>query len=426
MLKVLAGVTNNYALRVKKMNIIMVCESAQISGGAEKVAIQEAIELASRGFRVGYIAGNDSADAKLSASGVELLLLDTKSFFEETNRKLKLQKLRANFAIEEQVRSYFRGFSPSETIVHLHTFRLRLSGIVAHIAQDMGFKTITHNHDYSPVCPTSLWFDHRTGANCTKKPMSLSCITCECQNQSWKYKLPKLTSFFWNQSIWAINRRSNTFLHISDLEQSTTDQALGPPKTPQWRIPPISGFMSEVRVLAETNPAFIFIGRLTQEKGVESFLQCASEAQIDAVVIGDGPLRERLEREFPFARFTGWLEEPAIAFELRKARALVGPSLWRETLCLSVIDAMQMGVPCIVSENVGAKQYIKSSENGIVFADQGLLLALQSFAADSLVQQMSEQAFTTFHDSRPTIKAHVDELVKIYEICREGHDNWAG
>ena len=246
----------------------MVCESAQVSGGAEKVAIQEAIELASRGYRVGYIAGNNTADAKLSASGVELLLLDTKSFFEETNRKLKVQKLRANFAIEEQVRSYFLGFSPSETIVHLHTFRLRLSGIVAHVAQDMGFKTITHNHDYSPVCPTSLWFDHRTGTNCTKKPMSLGCITCDCQNQPWKYKLPKLTSYFWNQSVWGINRRSNTFLHISDLEQLTTDRALGPSKTPHSRIPPISGFMSEIRVPAETNQAFVFIGRLTQEKEI--------------------------------------------------------------------------------------------------------------------------------------------------------------
>ena len=408
------------------MNIIMVCESAQVSGGAEKVAIQEAIELASRGFRVGYIAGNDSADDKLFASGVELLLLDTKSFFEETNRKLKLQKLRANFAIEEQVRSYFRGFSPSETIVHLHTFRLRLSGIVAHVAQDMGFKTITHNHDYSPVCPTSLWFDHRTGVNCIKKPMSLSCITCECQNQPWKYKLPKLTSFFWNQSVWAINRRSNTFLHISDLEQLTTVQALGPSKTSHSRIPPISGFTSEVRVPAETNQAFVFIGRLTQEKGVETFLKCALEAQVEAVVIGDGPLRERLEREYPTARFTGWLEEPAIAIELKMARALVVPSLWRETLCLSVIDAMQIGVPCIVSENVGAKQYIKSGENGIIYGDLNFLSALRSFTSDAFVQRMSEQALATFQDCRPTIEAHVDELVKIYEICREGHDNRAG
>jgi len=404
----------------------MVCESAQISGGAEKVAIQEAIELASRGYRVGYVAGNDSADARLSASGVELLLLDSKSFFEETNRKIKLQKLRANFAIEEQVRSYFGGFSPSETIVHLHTFRLRLSGIVAHIAQDMGFKTITHNHDYSPVCPTSLWFDHRTGSNCTKKPMSLSCITCECQNQPWKYKLPKLTSFFWNQSVWAINRRSNTFLHISDLEQLTTLQALGQSKTPHSRIPPISGFTSEVRVPAETKQAFVFVGRLTQEKGVETFLKSALETKIKAVVIGDGPLREKLEHEYPTARFTGWLDETAIALELSMARALVVPSLWRETLCLSVIDAMQMGVPCIVSENVGAKQYIKTGENGIIFSDQNLRPAIESFASDALVQRMSERAFAAFQDSRPTIKSHVDELVKIYESCQEKHVNRAG
>ena len=226
----------------------MVCESALVSGGAEKVAIQEAIELRRRGIQVGFIAANEIAFDGLTAAGVEVLLLDTKSFFEETDRRKKIQQMVGNKGIEAEVRAFFDTFEPTNTIVHLHTFRLRLSGIVAHIAQEMGFSTLIHCHDYSPTCPTSLLYDHRAGTNCDRKPMSLSCIACECQNQAWKYKLPKLTSHFWNQAIWKINQRSKGFIHISDLERSTIESS-GGVKTKGFSVPPISNFEPSARVL---------------------------------------------------------------------------------------------------------------------------------------------------------------------------------
>jgi len=396
------------------MNVIMVCESAQVSGGAEKVAILEALELSRRGFRVGFIASTDSADARLTAAGVELLLLDTNSFFEEMNRSKKIQKLRGNFDIAPLVEEFLSTFESSETVLHLHTFRLRLSGIVAHISQEMGFATVIHCHDYSSVCPTSLWFDHRANDNCSRKPMSFTCITCECQNQPWKYKVPKLTSFFWNQSVWKINQRSKEFIHISELERFTIGEANGD-LTSTVQVPPISSYQSTSRVKAEENHTFLFVGRLTHEKGIEPFLLAATLANVKPVVVGDGPLRKSLEEQFPIARFTGWLDEAGILAELKQARSLVVPSLWRETLCLSVIDAMQCGVPCIVSTNVGAKEFISTGVNGIVYTDQKLQPAIESLSSNLLVQSLSEKAFSAIQSLKPTIKNHVDALIPIYE-----------
>ena len=392
----------------------MVCESALVSGGAEKVAIQEALALRHRGHRVGFIAANEIAFGGLTDAGVELLLLDTKSFFEETDRRQKLQKMIGNKGIEAGVRAFFGAFEPSNTIVHLHTFRLRLSGIVAHIAQDMDFSTLIHCHDYSPVCPTSLLYDHRAGGNCGRMPMSLSCITCECQNQAWKYKLPKLTSHFWNQSIWKINRKSKGLIHISELERRTTESSCGA-MTKGFAVPPISDFQSTSRVLAETNEVFLFIGRLTHEKGIEAFLTSASELGIGAVVVGDGPLLDDLKSRFPAVRFTGWLDSEGVRQEFMKARALVVPSLWRETLCLSVIDALNFGVPCIVSETVGAKEFILDGENGVIFSAGALTSSLSRFSDDSFVRNLSEKAFQVFAGSPPSIERHVDALLKVYE-----------
>lgn len=396
------------------MNIIMVCESALVSGGAEKVAIQESIELRKRGYRVGYLTANDQADEALISAGAEVLLLNTKSFFEETDRKAKLQKMLFNAGIEKQVRDFLSTFEPQKTIVHLHTFRLRLSGIVAKIAQELGFSTLVHGHDYSPVCPTSLLYDHRMQANCERRPMSLSCIACECQNQSWKYKLPKLTSFYWNQSVAKINTRSNGFLHISDLEKITL-RARTKAKVPDYSVLPISASQSSRRVEVENNQNFLFIGRITHEKGVESFLNEAKSANAQAVVIGDGPQLNDLKAKHPEARFTDWLDAAQIDQELSNARALVVPSVWRETLCLSVLDAMQKGVPCIVSENVGAKEYIHHEHSGLIYSSGQLKEAIYRLQQADFAKALSQGAYLTLSESPFTIERHVDELVKVYE-----------
>lgn len=403
----------------QNMNIIMVCESALVSGGAEKVAIQESVELTKRGYRVGYIAGNDLADHRLTASGVEVLLLDTKSFFEETDRARKVEKLRGNFDIEPAVVEFLSSFEPGDTIIHLHTFRLRLSGIVAHIAQEMGFATVIHVHDYSAICPTSLWYDHRMGVNCSRRPMSFGCITCECQNQSWKYKLPKLSSFFWNQSVWKIYRNAKAIIHISRLERETVALA-GDLGENEYQVPPISSYQSLKRVEAEQNESYVFVGRLTHEKGIEVLLEATYQNGKRAVVVGDGPLREALSAKFPLARFTGWIDETAILNEFKQARALVVPSLWRETLCLSVIDAMQMGVPCIVSEHVGAKEFITTGENGLIFVDGTLSDCLEKSSSDPFIRNLSENAFASLQKVQPSIKYHVDALIPIYEGCVPG------
>ncbi len=400
------------------MNIIMVCESALVSGGAEKVAIQEAIELTRRGHQVGFIAANDLADPGLESAGVSCLLLDTRSFFEETNRKAKFQKLMANPAIGAKVQQFLSKYEPKVTVVHLHTFRLKLSGIVAHIAQQMGFRTVLHGHDYSTICPTSLLFDHRTGTNCDRRPMSQSCLTCECQNQAWKYKLPKLTSFFWNQTVWRINQKSGGIIHISELERATTERALARP-IPGFSVPPISGFHRVSRIEAEKNQNLLFVGRLTHEKGVLPFLEVCSRLNVPAVVLGDGPLKESLQTQFPNARFAGWLDADAILAELNQSRALIVPSLWRETLCLSVIDAMHVGVPCVVSETVGAKDYIESGVSGIVYPPDDLDEAIGFLSDDLKVAKMSEGAFARFVTAPMTVQHHVDQLIAVYQSVLE-------
>lgn len=379
------------------------------------VAISTALELRRRGHRVGYIAGNDKADTRLEEAGVELLLLNQKSFFEEPDRNLKLKKLRYNPAIDAPVRDFLGRFNNLRTVVHAHTFRLKLSGRVPALCAELKFPLVMHGHDYSPMCPTSLYFNHREGRNCDLKPMSWECIKCECQGLPWRYKAPKLLSMHWNQQVAKLNERSHAMLYPSQLAHEVMLPFVeGPAEHVEFR--PIGKEATSSRVAAEDNREFMFIGRVTVEKGPELLLKAGRKLGFPVAVIGDGPLMRELRAKYPEARFAGWLDPEATAAELSKARALVVPSLWRETLCLSVIDALQVGVPCVVSSTVGAKQYIDS--NGLVFEsgnEAALAEALSGFEQYEAVRAMSERAFATFAEDRPTVEAAVDQLIEIYK-----------
>ncbi len=398
------------------MQVVMVCESATVDGGAEKVAIQESLELRRRGWRVGFISGGSNADPRLTEAGIELLLLDTTSFFEEPRRSAKFQRMFYNAGIENQVSAFLASFANDKAVVHLHTFRLKLSGVVGHIAQKLGFPTLLHAHDYSPACPTSLYYDHREKRNCDRRPLSLSCIACECQDQLWKYKLPKVTSHWWNQSVWNLTRRSSGIIHISDLERQTLAPLISA-TLPAFHLPPISSLAAKERVVAERNQNLLCIGRLTYEKGVDAFLKACQQTGQPAVVIGDGPKRRDFESEFTEAEFAGWLGSDEIERALQSARSVVVPSRWRETLGLSVIDAMTLGVPCVVSDNVGAKEYIRDGVNGLISSESDLAKSLARLSDDTFVENISRAAFADIQEKPMTVENHVDSLESIYRSC---------
>ena len=102
----------------------------------------------------------------------------------------------------------------------------------------------------------------------------------------------------------------------------------------------------------------LFVGRLVYYKGVELLLDTVARLpQARLVVVGDGPLRDRLQaraRRDDLAgrvRFAGELDDADLHAEMARAAALVLPSLERsETFGLVQLEAMAAGLPVISTQ----------------------------------------------------------------------------
>ena len=121
----------------------------------------------------------------------------------------------------------------------------------------------------------------------------------------------------------------------------------------------------------------VSLSRFAPEKHLEEAVEAASmlEGKLDFVwyLIGDGcefeKVKERVEELGLKDRvvLTGSIANPYPY--LKHADLMVHPS-HIESLCISVLEAMALGIPCVVVRSIGPESFIEDSDNGFL-TDKG-------------------------------------------------------
>jgi glycosyltransferase involved in cell wall biosynthesis len=148
--------------------------------------------------------------------------------------------------------------------------------------------------------------------------------------------------------------------------------------------------------LSDDDVAVVTVGRLAREKGIDLLLQAARQAGVTAVVVGDGPERERLAEIDADARFTG--DRPSESVIEDYVAADVFALLSRhEPWGVVVNEAAACGLPLVLSERVGAaRDLLREGENGFLVPADDVSAAgeaLSRLAADpELRRRMGERS----------------------------------
>lgn len=117
----------------------------------------------------------------------------------------------------------------------------------------------------------------------------------------------------------------------------------------------------------------LFIGRLSEEKGPETLLRAWSRLSVRPPlrIIGDGPLRSRLEAGTNGrARdicFEGQLGRSQVLAALKSGRFLVFPSGLYESFPMVIVEAFACGIPVIASRLGAAQEIVEDGRTGLHF-----------------------------------------------------------
>lgn len=395
------------------MHIVVVADHAYITGGQSKVAIESAVGLAGRGHRVTYFASVGPIDPKLPTAGVTTVCLNQGDINTSSKAAFLVQTL-WNRKAAEALGEFLARCDPLDTIVHVHAWAKALSPSVGPALIGSGLARVYTMHEFFMACPNGGFYDYQKAQTCHRTPMSLSCITTNCDAVSYPRKLVRVA----RQMLVNGGGLIGAFPHVITISQ-LQDDVIRPymPAETIWHR--VSNPIEAVNRGPKDGPGtdFLYVGRISPEKGVGHFCEAARLAGVRPVIVGDGPQKAELQIRYPDADFLGWKSPREVSNLLRGARALVFPSVWYEGQPLTIFEALAEGTPVIVSDVCAGREAIRDGENGLWFETanvESLAGALRRLTDQSEASRMTETAHRQYWSAPLNLDRHLDAIEAVY------------
>lgn len=247
--------------------------------------------------------------------------------------------------------------------------------------------------------------------------------------QSWQDDYSKPVPFVASQLVWVLERIGYRFADgiitlspsmVEDLQLKKYERKVY--QNGAWNID-LDAFQSQIPY-QDRDRRVGYVGRLSQEKGIEELVEIVSELPEDItfVFVGDGELRPWIESELADeieegrVELTGWVEHDQVPEQLSRLKLFVMTSR-TEGLPITILEAMACGTPAYVKPVAGIPDIIEPGETGFLMNDQtpSEAAARLSSLLDSTSPALSQrcQAFVhTEYSYEAAVKRYQEALAR--------------
>jgi phosphatidylinositol alpha 1,6-mannosyltransferase len=108
-----------------------------------------------------------------------------------------------------------------------------------------------------------------------------------------------------------------------------------------------------------------YVGRLANEKRIEDLAPLHNREDVQLVIVGDGPARQKLERALPRALFVGYQSGEDLAAHYASFDIFVHTGK-HETFCQSIQESLASGVPVIAPHSGGPLDLVQHGRTGFL------------------------------------------------------------
>ncbi len=282
-------------------------------------------------------------------------------------------------------------------VAHVHNTWYRLTPSVITALKRRSVPVIMTVHNYRLICANAVFF--RDGSPCT------DCLG----NQPWRSIVHRCYRGSAAQSLVAagtiaINRSAKTwengvdrFVVATEFVQERLVEA-GFARDRLRIVPPLVPDAGPRTQPPSASSVVLYVGRVDEGKGLQAVFEAWRDvpAPLELLVVGTGPLRASLEAlALPRVRFSGWIERADLDQILRTSRAMVFPSVFFETLGLSLVESLAAGLP-VIAGSVGTRPEVLGNSGAGWLIDPSDVdawgVALRALADDDAVDRAGEAA----------------------------------
>lgn len=303
-------------------------------------------------------------------------------------------------------------------VVHLNNIHSYISPVVGALAKKAGCRVVWTLHDYKLLCPAYACL--RGGEPCELCYSDKSqVLKHRCMKGSLAASaLAYIEAKKWNRGT--LERFTDAFVCPSAFMRDK--MLMGGFNADKLKV--VCNFIDPVKIdrlssLDCTQKAdyYVYVGRLSPEKGVETLLKAASSLPYKLKVAGGGPLAEEMKDKYAGAnvQFLGHIDAEAVSELLAHARCVVTPSECYENNPLSVIESLCAGTP-VVGARIGGIPELVKPENGLTYTPKSvkelsacICKVMESADYDyASIARASRKAFSA--------EVHMSLLEKVYNL----------
>jgi len=270
---------------------------------------------------------------------------------------------------------------------------------------------VTTAHSFRAMCVNGYLF--RDGAVCTRclDGSRWNGVRFGCYRDSRVASIPLAIAGRRGADHDPLLTAARVVLVLSDRARSVFDAAGLPPTKLRLDHHFIPDALDPGRP-EQRGSSWIFVGRLTPEKGIDRLIDEWPAAQ-SLRVVGDGPLRAALEQAAAGKdiAFVGQLSRTEVMAEVQQAFGLVFPSRWYETFGLTYIEALAAGVPTLAFPPNVVADAVRRDGTGAVARWGELDSALS--AARATFDGLRDRCRQVFEDTY-TEEAFLDRRTALY------------
>jgi glycosyltransferase involved in cell wall biosynthesis len=251
-------------------------------------------------------------------------------------------------------------------VVHVHNTFVAASPSVYEAAEACGVPVVQTLHNYRLICPAATVY--RAGRPCTDclgRAIPWPAVVHSCYRGSRAQSAVVAATLAFGRARGTYSRRIGAYLALTRFQRDLLVQGGLPPD----KIQVVPNFL-EPDPGAGRGPrrGFLFVGRLSEDKGVPALVDAAALMPGLVRVAGQGPLSPLVENAGGTGDLEalGRLEKNAVFDQLRGAVAMVLPSVWFEGLPVSVLEAYATGTPVIASRIGSLAEVIGDGVTGLL------------------------------------------------------------
>lgn len=317
----------------------------------------------------------------------------------------------------KEVTSTIRAGKPD--VVHCHNLFPALSPTVLRAAAASGRPVVMTLHNYRLAClPATLLRDGRICQDCVGR-VPWPGVLHRCYRGSRAASAVLATSITLHRKVHSFDKVS-AFFAISRFVRDKHIEA-GLPGD-RIIIKPNFAWPTEQRVGA--GEYFLYLGRLTPEKGVSTLIRAWRDAPAPLLVVGEGPEEEALRRLAPSSvEFHSTVSPESVPTLLRGARALLVPSLWYEGFGKVVVEAYASGVGVLASHIGALPEVVEHGVSGLLLPPDDVEAwqrAAWQLMDDEVSIRLGKAGFATW-ESRYHPEIGMRDLERAYETAIDLH-----